>query len=132
MWAPMHISGTMDKPEEDLSGRLMAAAGARMFDVIPATGLKVLKYTQQVVDEHGQETIEKVVGKTTEVVDQTIKTSTDVIGGVSNTVGGVLEIFGGGRKDPVKNPAGQEVPSPPIPTPQVPKPPLPIQPVPKP
>ena len=132
LWAPMHISGTMDKPEEDLSSRLMAAAGARMFEVIPATGLKVLKYTQQVVDEHGQETMEKVVGKTTEVVDQTIKTSTDVIGGVSNTVGGVLEIFGGGRKDPVKNPAGQEVPSPPIPTPQVPKPPLPIPPVPKP
>ncbi len=127
MWAPMHISGTLDNPEEDLSGRLMSAAGARMFDMIPATGLKVLKYTQQVVDDNGQETMEKVVKKTTDVIDQTIKTSNDAIGGVSKAVEGVFGIFGGGPKEPMKN-----IPSPPIPTPQVAKPPLPIPPVPKP
>ena len=127
MWAPMHISGTLDNPEEDLSGRLMSAAGARMFDMIPATGLKVLKYTQQAVDDNGQETMEKVVKKTTDVIDQTIKTSNDAIGGVSKAVEGVFGIFGGGPKEPVKN-----IPSPPIPTPQVAKPPLPIPPVPKP
>lgn len=125
LWAPMHLSGTLDDPKEDLSERLMAAAGARMFDIIPATGLKVLKYTQDVVGETGIGTVEKavdatktVVEKTTDVVGgvaDTVKTGTDAVKEVGSVVEGVLDIFGKPKVEPEK----PVVPEPPVP--QVPK-----------
>jgi hypothetical protein len=128
MWAPMHLSGTLDDPKEDLSARLMAAAGARMFDIIPATGEKVLKYTQQVVENIDPETInkvtdvagkvvdsaadlgtgvvEKVVDKGTETVEKAVDTAVD------KAIDGVFGVFGGGGSpepkppvDPTKGPA---------------------------
>lgn len=128
MWAPMHLSGTLDDPKEDLSARLMAAAGARMFDIIPATGEKVLKYTQQVIQDVDPETIskvtdgagkvvekaadlgagvvEKVVDKGTETVEKAVDTAVD------KAIDGVFGVFGGGGSpepkppvDPTKGPA---------------------------
>ena len=51
LWAPMVISGTLDSPQEDLSERLIAAAGGRMFEMVPETGQFALKYSSQVIGE---------------------------------------------------------------------------------
>lgn len=40
LWTPVVVSGTLDRPTEDLSRRLMAAAGKRIFDLLP--GRKIL------------------------------------------------------------------------------------------
>ncbi len=45
MWAPVRITGTLDKPKEDLKNRLIAAAGMRLFTIAPETGAKVLKFS---------------------------------------------------------------------------------------
>jgi len=51
LWTPLRITGTVDDPEEDLSSRLIAAAGLRMFEILPETGERVLKFTRQVASE---------------------------------------------------------------------------------
>jgi hypothetical protein len=50
LWTDVRVTGTVDDPREDLSERLILAAGLRMFEVLPETGEKVLKYTNRVVD----------------------------------------------------------------------------------
>jgi hypothetical protein len=91
LWAPLQITGTLDEPQEDLSQRLMAAAGARMFELIPSTGLKVLKYTQQVIgggdaqDPAAPTAIDRGTGalqQGTDVIDKAVKGASGVIGGV--------------------------------------------------
>ena len=123
LWAPMHLSGTLDDPKEDLSERLMAAAGARMFEIIPATGLKVLKYTQQAVEDTGLGSVDQavdatknIVEKTTDVVGgvaDTVKTGSDAVKEVGSVVEGVLDIFGNKQPEPEK----PVVPNPPVPKP---------------
>lgn len=44
LWAPIRVGGTLDSPTEDLSERLIEAAGERMFELIPETGKWALKY----------------------------------------------------------------------------------------
>jgi len=51
LWTDIHITGTLDDPEEDLSRRLILAAGARMFELIPETGEQVLRYTESKASE---------------------------------------------------------------------------------
>ena len=120
MWAPMHLSGTLDDPKEDLSARLMAAAGARMFDIIPATGEKVLKYTQQVMQNVDPETINKVTDAAGKVVDKAADLGTGVVGkvvdkgaetvekavdtAVDKAIDGVFGVFGGGGSPEPKPP----------------------------
>jgi hypothetical protein len=86
MWAPLRISGTLEEPKEDLTDRLIAAAGMRMFDVIPETGEKVIKFTQSVLKD---------------APTKAIDTGTKLIesgSGIIEGVGGVLDgILGGGR-----------------------------------
>lgn len=36
LWAPMQVAGTLSEPKEDLSGRLIAAAGAAIMEELPA------------------------------------------------------------------------------------------------
>ncbi len=48
LWTDLRVSGTLDDPEEDLTERLIEAAGLRMFDRIPESGEKVLKFTRSV------------------------------------------------------------------------------------
>lgn len=132
LWAPMHLSGTMDDPKEDLSARLMAAAGARMFDIIPATGVKVLKYTQQVVEDAATgtgvvskavETGGKVIEQGTDVVDQAVQGATGVVDGVFGLLGG------GGKKTDETKPKIPTPPIPPVDPNKAPQPPVP-QPIP--
>lgn len=131
LWAPMHLSGTMDDPKEDLSERLMAAAGARMFEIIPATGVKVLKYTQQVVEDAATgtgvvskavETGGKVIDQGTDVVDQAVQ-------GATGVVDGVFGLLGGNKKPDEQKPKIPAPPVPPVDPNKAPQPPVP-QPIP--
>lgn len=79
LWSPLHISGTLDDPQEDLSERLVAAAHNRMFDVIPETGEKVLKFTRSILGDSG------TIGKGVEVIDSAAGT---LIGGINGLLGG--------------------------------------------
>ena len=86
LWAPLRITGTLDNPKEDLTDRLVAAAGQRMFDVIPETGVKVLKFTRSLFGDPSPKVIDKGV---------------DIIKEGGKSVGGVLEgILGGGQPKP--------------------------------
>ena len=88
LWSPLRITGTLDDPQEDLSDRLVAAAHDRMFDVIPETGQKVLKFTRSILDDSG------VIDKGTEVIDkgvEVIDKGVEVIDNATGTlIGGVL------------------------------------------
>lgn len=59
LWAPINLSGTVDDPREDLTERLMVAAGARMLETLPETGQKVLKFTGKIMDEATPAALEK-------------------------------------------------------------------------
>ncbi|MFC7337038.1 hypothetical protein ACFQY0_07610 [Haloferula chungangensis] len=49
LWTNLRITGTVDDPKEDLTDRLIAAAGERLFELLPETGERVLKFTRNVV-----------------------------------------------------------------------------------
>ena len=103
LWSPLRITGTLDDVHEDLTDRLTAAAEARMFEIIPETGEKVLKFTRSILGN------EATIQKGVEVLDKT----TDVIGQAADTVfGGVL---GGilGTRPPAPEPAPEPPPVPP-------------------
>lgn len=51
LWAPLNIGGTLDSPTEDLSDRLIEAAGERMFELIPQTGEWALKYSGEKIGD---------------------------------------------------------------------------------
>lgn len=89
VWASLRITGTLDDPKEDLTDRLITAAGMRMFDVIPETGEKVIKFTNSVLKEAPT----KAIDAGTKILDG----GTGIVEGV----GGVLDsILGGGARKP--------------------------------
>ena len=96
LWSPLRITGTLDDPKEDLTDRLIAAAGTRMFDQIPATGEKVIKFTRSVIGD----TPDKAVDKGVKIIEQST--------GILREASGVLDGFLGGdepeepKKDPEK------------------------------
>lgn len=49
LWAPVRLSGTLSSIKEDLSSRLMNAAGERLFKIIPG-GEKVLNFSKSAAD----------------------------------------------------------------------------------
>jgi hypothetical protein len=51
LWTTLRITGTIDDPREDLSERLIAAAGIRMFEIIPETGERVLRHTRTLLGD---------------------------------------------------------------------------------
>lgn len=59
MWTPLRISGTLANPEEDLTARLIAAAGLRLLDQIPETGEQVIKFTRSALTDPPIKTIDK-------------------------------------------------------------------------
>lgn len=87
VWAPLRISGTADDPKEDLTGRLIAAAGLRMFDIIPGTGEKVIKYSSSLLGESPSKTIDKGI--------KIIEEGTGILGEATGILDGIL---GGGRR----------------------------------
>jgi hypothetical protein len=91
LWTPLRITGTLDRPKEDLTDRLIAAAGLRMFDQLPESGEKVIKFTHSVLGESSSKTVEKGL--------EIIEKNSDAI----REVGGILDgILGGGRREKPK------------------------------
>ena len=90
LWTDVHLTGTIDDPKEDLTARLVEAAGLRMFEVLPETGQQVLKFTREVIGEDLQGHLEKGG----DVIEQ----GRDVIReaeGVVREVGGIFDVLRG-------------------------------------
>ena len=95
LWTSLRVTGTIDDPEEDLTGRLVEAAGLRMFEVLPETGERVLKFTREVIGEDLQGHLEKGVG--------VIEEGREVIReaeGVVREVKGIFDILQGDEAQP--------------------------------
>jgi len=94
LWTSLRVTGTLDDPEEDLTGRLVEAAGLRMFEVLPETGERVLKFTREVIGEDLQGHLEKGVG--------VIEGGREVIReaeGVAREVKGIFDILKGEEEE---------------------------------
>ncbi len=87
LWTPLRITGTLDDPEEDLSDRLIDAAGLRMLDIIPESGEKVLKYSRALLGESPS----KAIDKGREIIEK----NADIVEGVGDLIDG---FFGGGKR----------------------------------
>lgn len=97
MWASLHLTGTLDDPREDLSDRLIAAAGIRMLETLPESGAKVLKYSRTLLGDDPAGAVEKGV----RIIEQGEKTVREV--------SGILDgILGGGRRKVVPPPQEKE------------------------
>ena len=81
LWTTLRITGTLDDPKEDLTDRLLAAAGLRMFDQIPETGEQVIKFTQSLLGEPSSKTIEKGV-KLLEKNSKTVREVSGILDGL--------------------------------------------------
>jgi hypothetical protein len=82
LWTDLHVTGTIDDPKEDLTERLIEAAGIRMFEQIPESGEKVLKFTRSVLGENPIEAIEKA--------EKIIEEGENVIKGAKGILKGIL------------------------------------------
>jgi hypothetical protein len=91
LWPPLTISGSLDAPQEDLSKRLIAAAGERMFELVPESGKYALKYSGEVIGESTRKLLSRegiVLGTGKTLLDQANRT----IGGATGVnPGEVLE-----------------------------------------
>jgi hypothetical protein len=96
LWTTLRVTGTIDDPEEDLTGRLIEAAGLRMFEILPETGERVLKFTREVLDADMTRHLEKGV--------EVIETGRDVIREAEGVVRGVTGIFDVLRGEEPKEP----------------------------
>ncbi len=86
MWTPLRITGTFDNPEEDLSARLIRAAGNRMFEIIPETGVKVLKFTRSALGHAPAQAVKTGA--------QAVETGVDVVRGATDVARGIGGMFG--------------------------------------
>jgi len=89
LWAPLRITGTLKDPEEDLSDRLIRAAGLRIFDQIPETGEKVIKFTRSLIPENQSKTIDRGI--------KILEENSDLLRDAGGILGGLL---GGGSPPP--------------------------------
>lgn len=85
LWSPLRITGSVDDPKEDLSDRMIAAAGERMFELVPETGKRVLKFAHDTATE--------LPAKAIETGTDVIREGTDVI---EDGVRGVFDLLPGG------------------------------------
>ena len=105
VWTDLRITGTVDDPKEDLTDRLIQAAGERMFEMVPETGQWALKYSGEAIGEStrlilenqgvilgvGQQVIDQAGDLLKEGTDGALKTGSDLIEG---GVGTLFDIFG--------------------------------------
>ncbi len=89
LWTDLHVTGTLEDPEEDLTDRLVDAAGMRMFENLPETGDQVLKFSKSVLGEAPDRAIEES-RKLLERSDDVIREADDVIRGAGGVIKGLL------------------------------------------
>lgn len=96
LWTPVEISGTLKHPKEDLSERMIRAAGERMFEMIPETGVWALRYGAEAMDqstalllenqglilEQGTRAAEEVFEQGSGVVEEGVKTGFGILNGI--------------------------------------------------
>jgi hypothetical protein len=82
MWTTLRITGTLDKPREDLTDRLIAAAGGRMFELLPETGEQVIRYSRTLAGEAAPKVIEEGV--------RVLEQGQDIIRGANGLLDGLL------------------------------------------
>lgn len=86
LWTPLRITGTLDDPKEDLTDRLIAAAGLRMFDQIPETGEKVIKFSRSVIGDDPNKAVDqgvKIIEKGTGLIRDASGIFDGLLGGKS-------------------------------------------------
>ncbi|WP_411827562.1 hypothetical protein [Luteolibacter sp. AS25] len=81
LWTPVRISGTLDDVEEDLTVRLIDAAGMRMLEKLPESGELVLKFTQDVIDKNSHKVVEEGV-KVLEKTDKVLREASGFLDGI--------------------------------------------------
>jgi len=88
LWAPVRVTGTIDKPKEDLTDRLILAAGLRMLEKLPESADEVVNLARSLLGQEPAQAVEKAA-KAIE------KSGLDV-----REVSGLLDqlLGGGGRK----------------------------------
>jgi hypothetical protein len=91
LWTPLRITGTLDDPKEDLTERLIEAAGMRMIEIIPETGEKALKFTREVLNKDLQSHIKQGAG---DVIDQGRQVIDDAKGAIKE-VEGIFDVLRG-------------------------------------
>lgn len=89
LWTSVKVSGTWDHLEEDLSERMIQAAGERMFELIPETGQWALRYSGQALDQGTALLLEnqglsfgeggKIVEEGVKVVEEVLEQGGDVL-----------------------------------------------------
>jgi hypothetical protein len=89
LWSPLTIGGTLDDPTEDLSARLRAAAGLRLFETIPETGAQVLKFTRNILGETPAEATDKAL-RTLEKGTEMLDKGTEILRGAGSLIDSLL------------------------------------------
>lgn len=98
LWSPLRITGTIDAPKEDLSDRMIAAAGERMFELVPETGKMALKFAH--------DSAVQLPGKAIETGEGALDTGVDVLqktleegpaSGIESGVRGMLDLIPGSQ-----------------------------------
>ena len=97
LWAPLRLTGTFKRPKEDLTERLILAAGLRMLKVLPESADEVINLTRALLGEDSA----KVMDKGARFIE---KTGLEV-----REVSGILDgLLGGGRRNvPEPEPEGE-------------------------
>ena len=94
LWSPLRITGNMNDLKEDLTDRMITAAGERMFELIPETGVMALKFAHDSavqLPEQAAETGVKAIETGTNVLEKGLEG--DVIGGVEEGVRGLFDLI---------------------------------------
>lgn len=93
LWSNLIVSGTLDDPKEDLSDRLIAAAGERMLEQVAGGGKAVLQLGGKIIDG----SVDHILKKGDSVSpDAALKAGTDVI---TEGVGRVFDLLGSPLKE---------------------------------
>ena len=83
-WAQVRITGTTEKPKEDLSGRLMGAAAARLIDKlhqgIPAAGEDAASTAEEIINS------DKTVEKGVEAILNNSKSARKLLNGLLQSI----------------------------------------------
>lgn len=84
IWAPLRLTGTLDKPKEDFTERLILAAGMRILETLPETSEAVLNLTRTLIGEDSS----KVLDRGAELIEKSGLNPSDVSGILNSLLGG--------------------------------------------
>ncbi len=80
LWTKVRVSGTVDHPREDLSERLIAAAGLRIFEELPG-GKKALRFSRDLLGDQPEERIQNGI-EAYEKAEDAVRETRDLLKGI--------------------------------------------------